>query len=62
MVVKFSKDGRHSWHEPPYTDEEEAELERRLSGMPVMVARAPVKKAETASPTGETSWSSSTEN
>lgn len=35
-MVKVTENGV-SWHRPPYTEAEEAELERRMGGMPRMV-------------------------
>jgi hypothetical protein len=34
MVVVVGKNGAR-WHEPPYTEEEKAELRERMSGTPV---------------------------
>ena len=48
-MVKVTENGV-SWHEPPYTEAEEDEMMRIMESMPVMIARAPVKKAETAAP------------
>jgi hypothetical protein len=39
MVTKWTKSGKYSWGEPPYTKAEEAELYRRMSGGPVAFTR-----------------------
>jgi hypothetical protein len=44
MVKRYSDDGKSFWHEPPFTPEEEAELEG-LWLPPVQVSRQrPVKE------------------
>jgi hypothetical protein len=39
MVTKWTKCGKYSWGEPPYTKAEEEELYRRMDGGPVAFTR-----------------------
>jgi hypothetical protein len=39
MVVRWTKCGKYSWEEPPYTKEEEAEIYRRMDNGPVAFTR-----------------------
>jgi hypothetical protein len=39
MVVRWTKCGKYSWEEPPYTKAEEAEIYRRMDGGPVAFTR-----------------------
>ena len=39
MVVRWTKSGKYSWEEPPFTKAEEAELYRRMDGGPVAFTR-----------------------
>jgi hypothetical protein len=39
MVTKWTKDGKYSWGQPPYTKAEEAEIYRRTDGGPVAFTR-----------------------
>jgi hypothetical protein len=39
MVERWTKSGKYSWHEPPYTKAEEAEIYRRMDNGPVAFTR-----------------------
>ena len=45
MVKRYSDDGRSSWHEPPYTKAEEADLYRRINSAPIAVLHPARAKA-----------------
>jgi len=48
MVRLPTDDGKGFYHEPPYTEEEEADFYRRVGGGPVAILRGPKPAAATS--------------
>jgi hypothetical protein len=46
MVKRISDDGKSSWHEPPFTKEEEEDLYRRWGRGPVTVLKSEPRRKD----------------
>jgi len=54
MVRKLTDDGKGYYHEPPYTEEEEMDIYRRLDAGPVRILHGPpLARLERSRPAAE---------